>query len=81
MRSKVIPDHLSVLHDETHSFQFRDVGDRVSRDGDEISSTPPGKPLLHGERRRRRHILPFDEQFSLSAAGARQRDLEGFDRR
>src|ERR1700682_796770 len=21
-----------------------------------------GKPLLHGERRRRRHILPFDEQ-------------------
>jgi hypothetical protein len=40
-----------------------------------------GKPLLHGERRRRRHILPFDEQFSLGAAGARQRDLEGFDRR
>jgi hypothetical protein len=36
--------------------------------------------LLHGERRRRRHILPFDEQFSLGAAGARQRDLEGFER-
>src|SRR5580658_1773083 len=40
-----------------------------------------GKPLLHGERRRRRHILPFDEQFSGGAAGARQRDLEGLDRR
>ena len=46
-----------------------------------LQSTPRGKPLLHGERRRRRHILPFDEQFSLGAAGARQRDLEGFDRR
>ena len=44
-------------------------------------STPRGKPLPHGERRRRRHILPFDEQFSLGAAGARQRDLQGFDRR
>jgi hypothetical protein len=39
------------------------------------------KPLLHGEQRRRRHILPFDEQFSLAAAGARQRDLDGFDGR
>jgi len=43
--------------------------------------TPRGKPLLHGERRRRRHILPLDQQFSLGAARARQRDLEGFDRR
>src|SRR5215472_3001626 len=24
-----------------------------------------GKPLLHGERRRRRHILPFDQQLPI----------------
>jgi hypothetical protein len=40
-----------------------------------------GKSLLHGERRRGRHILPFDEQFSFGAACARQRDLEGFNQR
>jgi hypothetical protein len=40
-----------------------------------LRSTPRRKPLLHGERRGRRYILPFDEQFSLGAAGARQRDL------
>ena len=37
--------------------------------------------LLHTKRSRRGHILPFDEQFSLGAAGVRQRDLECFDRR
>src|SRR6267143_2288417 len=28
-----------------------------------LAEYTPGKPLLHSERRRRHHILPFDEQF------------------
>ena len=74
------------------SFRLPDFHDRSLSRGQKLSRpareergckslTLRGKPLLDCERRRRHHILPFDEQFSLGAAGARQRDLEGFDRR
>src|SRR5207245_3315689 len=36
MRSKVVSDHLAVFHHESNSFQFSNVGDRVSGNGDEI---------------------------------------------
>src|ERR1700720_3765089 len=40
MRRKVIADHLAVLHHESNPLQFRDVGDRVSTDGDEVCKFP-----------------------------------------
>ena len=40
MRRKVIPDHVAVLYHESNPLQFRDVGDRVSTDGDEVCKFP-----------------------------------------
>jgi hypothetical protein len=36
VRSEIIPDHLSILHDEPYAFEFGDVGDGIARNSDEI---------------------------------------------
>jgi hypothetical protein len=36
MRRKIVPDHLAILHYESNSLQFADVGDRISSNGDKI---------------------------------------------
>jgi hypothetical protein len=40
MQGKVVPDHLAVFHHKSNSFQFSNVGDRVSGNGNEIRKFP-----------------------------------------
>jgi hypothetical protein len=40
MQGKVVPDHLAVFHHKSNSFQFSNVRDRVSGNGNEIRKFP-----------------------------------------
>src|SRR4029077_6274157 len=40
MRSEIISDHLSILHDKPDTLWFMNVGDRVSGNGHEIGELP-----------------------------------------
>src|SRR5438874_2123158 len=37
MRSKIVPDHLTVLHYEPYAFQLGNVSDGISSNGNQIS--------------------------------------------
>src|SRR5579864_3178436 len=40
VRSEIILDHLSILHDKADAFDFRNVSDRISRDRHDIGKFP-----------------------------------------
>src|SRR5580700_528301 len=66
MRSEVIPDHLPILHHKSNSLQLGNIGDRISRNGDEIGKFP-GLNRAHA-------VLPA--QHFCGAGGHRANDIE-----
>jgi len=63
MRCKIVPDYLPAFHHETNSFQLANVGDRISRNGDEISKFP-GLNRAHA-------VLPAEHFGSVGGDGAK----------
>ena len=75
MRRKIVPDHLAILHYESNSLQFADVGDRISSNGDKIGKLARLTRAFSPPETRREYYLNSSGERVLRAEIRRLRQL------